>query len=567
MQKVGDSDIVANFHSDRLIDFNFRPRMNRIRSRGARGRSTSNHGVRSSRSPFHSTSSTPNASVWQPQGSPLEHDAESLPSYRGRETKADGIAEQVASVPPLNIPNKHDDSPRSTYSHVGTPMQVTPDHNIGKPSSLSDSGSQQNNLLSSCLNVNECSPLASSVAEHESNSIDVIDSLVPRGRSSRPSGHSTNRSAPGANCWRRHGESPLIHNTTTYSCERPGKETLPDSISGRFACMTLLDNPHMHDVSPQSISSQAGTPKQVKPYRGIDQPFSASSSGSRHMDSPLSCLSGKLPSPDHTSNVIFDICQKNDPNTFKLQPSLLEKNREKRKETKHSMEAQNIKILGDGILLLKSFIPLMDQVRIVKTCQELGIGSGGFYQPGYRDGAKLSLRMMCLGKHWDPETSNYSDQRPFDGAKPPVVPDEFCDLVKNALCQTRSYLEKQLKYRDIDTVLPLMSPDICIVNFYTDSGRLGLHQDKDESQKSLDRGLPVVSFSIGDTAEFLYSSEKDIDRANNVLLESGDVLIFGGKSRLIYHGVSSIKPGTASKNLSAKTNLKPGRLNLTLRQY
>lgn len=359
----------------------------------------------------------------------------------------------------------------------------------------------------------------------------------------------------------------MTHNTTSYSCERPGRETFADAISGRFASMTPLDNPYKHDVSPQSISSQARTPKQVKPYSGIDQPFSASSSGSRHKDSPSSCLSGKLLSPDHTGNVVFDICHKNNPNTFKLQPSLLEKNREKRKETKHSMDAQDIKILGDGMLLLKSFIPLMAQVRLVKTCRELGIGSGGFYQPGYRDGAKLSLRMMCLGKHWDPETSKYNDQRPFDGAKPPVVPDEFCNLVKNALCQTRSYLEKQLKYKDIDTVLPLMSPDICIVNFYTATGHLGLHQDKDESRQSLDKGLPVVSFSIGDTAEFLYGSEKDIDRANKVLLESGDVLIFGGKSRLIYHGVSSIKLGTASKNLSGKTNLQPGRLNLTLRQY
>ncbi|KAI5391396.1 hypothetical protein KIW84_076266, partial [Lathyrus oleraceus] len=98
-------------------------------------------------------------------------------------------------------------------------------------------------------------------------------------------------------------------------------------------------------------------------------------------------------------------------------------------------------------------------------------------------------------------------------------------------------------------ILPSMTPDICIVNFYSTSGRLGLHQDRDEREESLQKGLPVVSFSIGDSAEFLYGDQRDVEKAENVLLESGDVLIFGGDSRHVYHGVSSIISNSAPEEL------------------
>jgi alkylated DNA repair dioxygenase AlkB len=92
-------------------------------------------------------------------------------------------------------------------------------------------------------------------------------------------------------------------------------------------------------------------------------------------------------------------------------------------------------------------------------------------------------------------------------------------------------------------------------------------QDKDESQSSLDKGLPVVSFSIGETAEFMFGDDRDEEKISKVDLESGDVLIFGGESRLIFHGVNNTKPKTAPKWLTDETSLRPGRLNLTFRQY
>lgn len=92
-------------------------------------------------------------------------------------------------------------------------------------------------------------------------------------------------------------------------------------------------------------------------------------------------------------------------------------------------------------------------------------------------------------------------------------------------------------------------------------------QDKDESRESLNKGLPVVSLSIGESAEFLYNDHRDTESAKKVILESGDVLIFGGKSRHIFHGVTAIKTRTAPMTLLDETHMRPGRLNLTFREY
>jgi len=93
-----------------------------------------------------------------------------------------------------------------------------------------------------------------------------------------------------------------------------------------------------------------------------------------------------------------------------------------------------------------------------------------------------------------------------------------------------------------------------------------IHQDKDESAASLKRGAPVVSFSVGDSAIFCYGQERDPEKAEQVALESGDVLIFGGPARMIFHGVTSILPKSAPKELIDKSNLRQGRLNLTFRE-
>ena len=172
----------------------------------------------------------------------------------------------------------------------------------------------------------------------------------------------------------------------------------------------------------------------------------------------------------------FDLCPTKSEKTFMLKPPLLVQYRERRNEIKSSMEGQNGDVLRVGMVLLKSYISFSDQVKIVKKCRDLGLGPGGFYQPGYRDGAKLRLKMMCLGKNWDPETGNYGDHRPVDEAKPPTIPAEFYQLVKKSIEDSHSLIQKNSKSSNVESILPWMSPNICLVNYYSENGRLGLHQ-------------------------------------------------------------------------------------------
>jgi DNA alkylation damage repair protein AlkB len=155
--------------------------------------------------------------------------------------------------------------------------------------------------------------------------------------------------------------------------------------------------------------------------------------------------------------------------------------------------------------------------------------------------------MMCLGRHWNPLTYTYGSTRAdHDGLPVGEVPEDWVSLASSAA------LEAGFN----------STPDICLINFYQADGRMGLHQDKDESAASLDAGLPVVSVSIGDTARFLFGGLRRREPIETMMLESGDVFVFGGEARLRYHGVSRIVPGTAPATLELA-----GRINLTFRQF
>ena len=159
----------------------------------------------------------------------------------------------------------------------------------------------------------------------------------------------------------------------------------------------------------------------------------------------------------------------------------------------------------------------------------------------------MHVRMLCLGRHWNGQTYRYEPTRSdFDGLPAPPLPDEFRALARDAAAAVGMKLD----------------PDLCILNYYDAEGRMGLHQDKDESAASIAAGLPVVSISVGDTARFLFGGLRRRDPVEAVRLESGDAFVFGGPARLRYHGVSRIVPGTAPPELGMT-----GRFNLTLRQY
>jgi DNA oxidative demethylase len=99
-------------------------------------------------------------------------------------------------------------------------------------------------------------------------------------------------------------------------------------------------------------------------------------------------------------------------------------------------------------------------------------------------------------------------------------------------------------------------PEACLVNFYASEARMGMHQDRDEQ----DFEAPVVSLSLGDTGVFRYGGTSRGGPTRSIRLASGDAIVIGGESRLVYHGVDRIVPNSST--------LLPdgGRINLTLRR-
>ena len=103
---------------------------------------------------------------------------------------------------------------------------------------------------------------------------------------------------------------------------------------------------------------------------------------------------------------------------------------------------------------------------------------------------------------------------------------------------------------------PDFTPDACLINFYAAGAKMGLHQDKDER----DFSQPIVTVSLGDAADWLIGGFKRADPTRAFRLESGDVLLMGGESRMRFHGVRKIHPGT-----SPVADLT-GRYSLTFRK-
>src|SRR5437867_6478456 len=203
--------------------------------------------------------------------------------------------------------------------------------------------------------------------------------------------------------------------------------------------------------------------------------------------------------------------------------------------------------IAPGAVHLHHYLPVDAQRAIVEQCRALVDGPVPAYVPIVRGGGRMRVRMLCLGRHWNGKTYTYEETRSdFDGLPAPPLPDTLRDLANAAARSAGMTLDA----------------DLCILNYYDADGRMGLHQDKDESERSLAAGVPVVSISIGDTAKFQFGGLRRRDPVETVLLESGDAFVFGGPARLRYHGVTRIVPGTAPPELGIE-----GRFNLTFRQY
>lgn len=186
-----------------------------------------------------------------------------------------------------------------------------------------------------------------------------------------------------------------------------------------------------------------------------------------------------------------------------------------------------------------------EQAALVTQFREWAVPPAGLRHPRVPTGHVMTVQSVCLGWHWSPYAySRTADDT--DGAPVKPMPADVVELGRRAAH---------------DTGVPGAdgyAPDAAIVNLYAPSARLGLHQDGEEPSDA-----PVVTISLGDACTFrLAAVDRRTGPFTDVRLESGDLLVFGGVNRRIFHGVPRIFPGTAPAGL----DLPPGRLSLTLRQ-
>jgi alkylated DNA repair protein (DNA oxidative demethylase) len=142
-------------------------------------------------------------------------------------------------------------------------------------------------------------------------------------------------------------------------------------------------------------------------------------------------------------------------------------------------------------------------------------------------GFQMSVAMTnCGSAGWvtDRTGYRYDPRDPDSGAPWPAMPDVFLVLARDAADEAG---------------FAGFVPDACLINCYAPGTRLSLHQDKDER----DHGQPVVSVSLGLPATFQFGGLKRNDRPLKVPLRHGDVVVWGGPARLVYHGVLALKEG------------------------
>jgi alkylated DNA repair protein (DNA oxidative demethylase) len=154
-------------------------------------------------------------------------------------------------------------------------------------------------------------------------------------------------------------------------------------------------------------------------------------------------------------------------------------------------------------------------------------------------GFTMSVAMTNCGRvGWvsDRTGYRYDPRDPATGAPWPAIPASFLSIAARAAAQAG---------------FPNYDPDDCLINRYTAGSKLGLHQDRDEK----DAWSPIVSVSLGLPATFLWGGKKRGDPVRRMRLESGDVVVWGGPARFVYHGVAPLKAGDHPLTGGARINL------------
>jgi alkylated DNA repair protein (DNA oxidative demethylase) len=190
-----------------------------------------------------------------------------------------------------------------------------------------------------------------------------------------------------------------------------------------------------------------------------------------------------------------------------------------------------------GIAVYKEWLSADAQRAMVADLRAV-VAQAPLFTPVTPSGKKMSVRMTSAGRYgWVTDRRGYRyEARHPDGMPWPAIPQSVLDIWHALASATRA-------------------PDCCLINHYTGTARMGLHQDRDEA----DFSWPVLSVSLGDDALFRVGNTSRGGPTESIWLNSGDVLVMGGAARLIHHGVDRIRPGTSTLLEGG------GRINLTCR--
>jgi DNA oxidative demethylase len=194
--------------------------------------------------------------------------------------------------------------------------------------------------------------------------------------------------------------------------------------------------------------------------------------------------------------------------------------------------------ITEGVVLLKNAV----ETSHLRSLIEQISAQAPFRQMAIKGGKLMSAQMTNCGTlGWTSSEGGYryTTHDPIGGNAWPTMPDAFRELAINCAAQAG--------FEDFD-------PDGCLINRYSAQAQMGSHQDRDEH----DLRQPIVSVSIGCDAVFKLGGLQRSDPMQKLLLSDGDVLVWGGVSRLRFHSVGS--------PLASMTESVQERFNLTFRR-
>ena len=193
--------------------------------------------------------------------------------------------------------------------------------------------------------------------------------------------------------------------------------------------------------------------------------------------------------------------------------------------------------LESGAVLLRGFAS--DKASALLQEVEGVVRASPFRHLVTPGGHTMSVAMTNCGRvGWvsDRRGYRYDRQDPDSGTPWPAMPSVFLDLAARAAAEGG--------FAQYD-------PDACLINRYVPGAKLGLHQDRDED----DPVAPIVSVSLGLPAVFLWGGKRRSDPVRRLQLESGDVVVWGGPARFVYHGVAPLKDGFHGLTGAVRINL------------